>query len=98
MKKICSTKFKSIKKLKSLKYHIFAIKHYFFLVFLASVEVKIKKYLKQELEEIHKPLIRNFNKRKVHSSLINNVQSANLDGMQLMHKCNKELRFFIMCY
>ena len=35
---------KSIKNLKSLKY-IFVIKHYLFLVFVTSVEVKMKKYL-----------------------------------------------------
>ena len=31
---------------KSLKYHIFVIKHYFSLVFVTIVEVKIKKYFK----------------------------------------------------
>ena len=36
---------KSIKNLKSIKYHIFIIKHYFFVVFVTSVEVKMNKYL-----------------------------------------------------
>ena len=36
---------KSINNLKSLKYHIFVIKHYFFLVFVTNLEVKINKYL-----------------------------------------------------
>ena len=36
---------KIIKNLKDLKHHIFAIKHYFFLVFVTSVEVKMNKYL-----------------------------------------------------
>ena len=39
---------KSIKSLKSLKHHIFAIKHYFFIVFVTNVEVKMKKYLKKK--------------------------------------------------
>ena len=34
-----------IKNLKSLKYLLFAIKHYFCLVFVTSVEVKMNKYL-----------------------------------------------------
>ena len=32
-----------IKKLKILKYHLFVIKHYFFLIFVISVEVKMLK-------------------------------------------------------
>ena len=35
---------KSTKNFKSLKYHIIFIKHYFFLVFVLSVEVKMNKY------------------------------------------------------
>ena len=36
---------KNITNLKSLKYHLFKIKHDFVLVFVTSVEVKMKKYL-----------------------------------------------------
>ena len=39
---------KSIKNLKSLKYHIFVIKNYFFLVFVTRVEMKVKKYLRKK--------------------------------------------------
>ena len=39
---------KSIKNFKSLKYYIFVIKHCFFLVFVARVEAKMKKYLKKK--------------------------------------------------
>ena len=39
---------KSIKNFKSLKYYIFVIKHCFFLVFVARVEPKMKKYLKKK--------------------------------------------------
>ena len=39
---------KSIKNSKSLKYHIFMIKHNCFIVFETSTEVKMKKYLKKK--------------------------------------------------
>ena len=54
---------KSIKNLNSLKYHIFAIKHYFFLVFVTSAEMNMKKYLKNQSIEILKIL-----------GLINNIE------------------------
>ena len=38
----------SIEKSKTLKYHIFAIKHQFFLLFVTSVAAIIKKYLRKE--------------------------------------------------
>ena len=38
---------KGVKDFKNLKYHIFVIKHYFFLVFVISVKVKMEKYLKK---------------------------------------------------
>ena len=39
---------KGINNLKSLKYHIFVMKYYFFAVFVLCVEVKMKKYLKKK--------------------------------------------------
>ena len=52
----------------------------------------------KELEkELHKPIIRKDNKRKVHSSFIDNIWSANLADMQLISKFNKEICFFVMC-
>ena len=39
---------KSTKNFKSLKYYILVIKHCFFLVFVARVEAKMKKYLKKK--------------------------------------------------
>ena len=38
---------KSIKNFKNLEYHILVIKHYFFLAFVTTVEVKMKKHLKK---------------------------------------------------
>ena len=49
MKEICCIKCKkSINNLKSLTSHIFIIKFYFFLLFVTSVEVKIKQLFIQE--------------------------------------------------
>ena len=41
---------------------------------------------KELAEEIHKPVIRKFNKRKVHSSYMDNIQDADLGDMQLSSK------------
>ena len=43
---------KITKNFKNLKYHIFVIKHYFFLVFVMSIKVKIKNYLKKKNRNI----------------------------------------------
>ena len=40
-------------------------------------------------EELHKPIIRKSNKRKVHSPFIDNIWSADLADMQLISKFNK---------
>ena len=50
----------------------------------------------QELaEELHKPIITKFNKRKVHSPFIDNVWGVDLADMQLVSKFNKEFRFLL---
>ena len=50
----------------------------------------------QELaEELHKRSIRKFEKRKVHSSFIDNIWGANLPDMQLLGKSNKAIRFLL---
>ena len=48
---------------------------------------------KEIAEELHKPIIRNFKKRKVHSSFKDNVCGADLANMQLTSKFNKGIRF-----
>ena len=45
-------------------------------------------------KELHKPIIRKFKKRKVHSAFIDNIWSAD---MQLISKFNNGFRFFFMC-
>ena len=50
----------------------------------------------QELaEELHKPIIRKFEKQKVYSSLKYKIWGANLADKQLLSKYNKGIRF---CY
>ena len=47
-------------------------------------------------EELHKPIIRKFGKRKVYSAFIDNIWDANLANTQLLSKFNKGIRF-LMC-
>ena len=47
----------------------------------------------QLAEELHKPVIRNFKKRKVHSTFIGNIWDVYLADMQLRSKFNKGSRF-----
>ena len=46
-------------------------------------------------EELHKPNIRNFKKRKVHLSFIDNIWLADLADMQLISKLSKGTRFLL---
>ena len=48
---------------------------------------------KESAAELHKPIIRKFQKRKVHSSFIDNVWGPDLVDMQLISKFNKGIRF-----
>ena len=41
---------------------------------------------------MHKPIIRKFNKRKVHSPFIDNIWGGNLADMQMISKFNKGFR------
>ena len=51
---------------------------------------------KQLAEELHKPIIRRFKKRKVHSTFKDNIWGANLAAMLLISKFNKGFRF-VLC-
>ena len=46
-------------------------------------------------DELHKPVIRNFKKRKVYSSFRDNIWGADLADMQLLSKFNKGFRFLL---
>ena len=50
---------------------------------------------KELAEELHKPIIRKFKKRKVHSSFIDNIWGADLADMQLISKFNIGIRFLL---
>ena len=44
-------------------------------------------------EELHKPIVRTFNKPKVHLSFIVNIWGADLADLQLISKFNKGIHF-----
>ena len=50
---------------------------------------------KQLANELHKPIIRKFEKRKVYSTFKDNVWGVNLADMQLLSKYNKGIRFLL---
>ena len=50
---------------------------------------------KKLAEESYKPIIREFEKRKVHSHFIDNIWGADLADMQLISKFNKGFRFLL---
>ena len=46
-------------------------------------------------EELHKPIIRKFEKRKVHAPFADNIWGADLADMQLISNFNKGFRFLL---
>ena len=50
---------------------------------------------KELVEEVHNPIIRKFNKRKVYSSFIDNIQSAGVANIELINKFNKGFSFLL---
>ena len=49
----------------------------------------------QLANELHKPIIRKFKKRKVYSTFKDNIWGVDLADMQLLSKYNKEIRFLL---
>ena len=49
----------------------------------------------QLANELHKPIIRKFNKRKVYSSFKDNIWGVDLADMQLLSKFDKGFRFLL---
>ena len=49
----------------------------------------------QLADELHKPIIRKFEKRKMYSSFKDNIWGADLADMQLLSKSNKGFRFLL---
>ena len=50
---------------------------------------------KELLEELHKPIIRKFNKRKVQSPFIDNIWGDDLADMEWLSKFNKGIRLLL---
>ena len=51
---------------------------------------------KELAEELHKPIIKKFDKRKVHLPFIDNICGADLVDMQLISKFNKGIHFLLL--
>ena len=63
-----------------------------------SKEAGIKNEIKENQQlanELHKPIIRKFKKRKVHSSFKDNIWGVDLAAMQLVSKYNKGIRYLL---
>ena len=56
--------------------------------------MKLKKN-QQLANELHKPIIRKFKKRKLYSSFKENICGVDLAGMQLIRKYNKRIRYLL---
>ena len=50
----------------------------------------------QLAEELHKPIIKKFEKRKVHAAFKDNIWGADLADMQLLSRYNKGIRFLLL--
>ena len=50
---------------------------------------------KELAEELHKPIIKNFKRRKVYSSFKGNIFGVDIADMQLISKYNKVIRYLL---
>ena len=62
-----------------------------------NTESKYPKFIsnKELAEKLQTPLVRKFEKRKVHLSFINNILGAHLADMKLISKFNKGFTFLL---
>ena len=58
------------------------------------VNTKLTAQNQQLAEESHKPIIKKFEKRKVHATFKDNIWDADLADMQLLSRYKKELDFY----
>ena len=56
---------------------------------------KLTPQNQQLAEELHKPIIKKFEKRKVHTAFKDNIWGTDLADMQLLSKYNKGIRFLL---
>ena len=59
------------------------------------VNTKLKPQNQQLAEEFHNPIIRKFEKRKVHAAFKDNIWGPDLADMQLLSRYNKGIRFLL---
>ena len=59
------------------------------------VNTKLIPQNQQLAEELHKPIIKKFGKRKVHAVFKDNIWDADLADMQLLSRYNKEIKFLL---
>ena len=59
------------------------------------VNTKLTPQNQQLAEELHKPIIKKFGKRKVHAAFKDNIWGADLADMQLLSRYNKGIRFLL---
>ena len=64
----------------------------------AGSSIKSMQQIEKLAEEVHKPIIRKFKKRKVYSAFKDNLWSADLADMQLISKFNKGFRFLLFVF
>ena len=58
-------------------------------------EIMSNKESNKQTEELHKPFIRKFKKRKLYSSFIDNIWGADFANIQLINKFNKGTHFLL---
>ena len=61
----------------------------------SGCSIKSENISNKLAEELHKPIVTKFKKRKVHSPFIDNIWGADLADMQSMRKFNKEIIFLL---
>ena len=61
----------------------------------SGVNTKITPQNQQLAEELHKPIIKKIEKRKVHAAFKDNIWGADLADMQLLSRYNKGIRFLL---
>ena len=59
------------------------------------VNTKLTPQNQQLAEELHKPIIKQFEKRKVHTAFKDNIWGADLADMQLLSRYNKVIKFLL---
>ena len=61
----------------------------------SGVNTRLAPQIQQLVEELHKPIIRKFNTRKIHAAFKDNIWGADLADMQLLSIYNKRIRFLL---